>query len=218
VSAPSSAPGGSRRYWAAWRLGGVTGGLLGALTNAGISEEGRAGLVEGVRRGGTLVTTRVPRAIVPRVEAINETSRGKPRGTLRPLSQVLAGNRFDPNAMPYTRRPGSCVNARFMLASRLCLPSRRGWPRNDDGSSISGLGLQPRIYFRCEAPLAIGREFSEIAVILEQLMLGITVVAVVLLLLPFLLLVMAGVGAACCSGSQRPPLCWLLGFLAGVSR
>jgi len=36
-------------------IGGVTGGLLGALTNAGISEEDAQVYVEGVRRGGTLV-------------------------------------------------------------------------------------------------------------------------------------------------------------------
>src|SRR3984893_2303489 len=46
----------------------------------------------------------------------------------------------------------------------------------------------------CAMPLLISAN-PEVAVILEQLLLGIMVVAVVLLLLPFLL-VMAGVGAA----------------------
>src|SRR3954469_21387116 len=35
--------------------GGVTGGLLGALTSAGINEKDAQVLAEGVRRGGTLV-------------------------------------------------------------------------------------------------------------------------------------------------------------------
>jgi hypothetical protein len=42
-------------------IGGVAGGLLGALTNAGISEEDAQVFVEGVRRGGSLVAARVPR-------------------------------------------------------------------------------------------------------------------------------------------------------------
>ncbi|HMJ31900.1 MAG TPA: hypothetical protein VK512_24570, partial [Xanthobacteraceae bacterium] len=50
-------------------IGGVTGGLLGALTNAGISEEDAQVFVEGVRRGGTLVATRVPQSELPRMPA-----------------------------------------------------------------------------------------------------------------------------------------------------
>jgi hypothetical protein len=60
--------------------------------------------------------------------------------------------------------------------------------------SISRLGSSREFTFGVRHPCYWPR-ISEIAVILEQLMLGITVVAVVLLLLPFLL-VMAGVGAA----------------------
>src|SRR3982075_2388452 len=51
-------------------IGGVTGSLLGALTNAGISEEDAQVFVEGVRRGGTLVATRVPETDLPRIEAM----------------------------------------------------------------------------------------------------------------------------------------------------
>jgi hypothetical protein len=56
----------------------------------------------------------------------------------------------------------------------------------------------------CAVALVMGAN-PEVAVILEQLLLGITVAAVVLLLLP-LLLVMAGVGAAI--------LLWFLAFAA----
>jgi hypothetical protein len=55
-------------------IGGVAGGLLGALTNAGISEEDAQVFVEGVRRGGTLVAARVPQAEVPRIEAMMNQS------------------------------------------------------------------------------------------------------------------------------------------------
>lgn len=41
-------------------VGGAAGGLIGALTNSGVSEEDAHVYAEGVRRGGTLVTVRVP--------------------------------------------------------------------------------------------------------------------------------------------------------------
>ena len=50
--------------------GAATGGLIGGLTGAGISEDDAHVYAEGVRRGGTLVTARVPEADKPRVEAI----------------------------------------------------------------------------------------------------------------------------------------------------
>jgi uncharacterized protein (TIGR02271 family) len=50
--------------------GGATGGLIGALTQSGIGEEEAHIYAEGVRRGGTLVTVRVPDADRARVESI----------------------------------------------------------------------------------------------------------------------------------------------------
>jgi hypothetical protein len=82
-------------------VGGVTGGLLGALTNAGIGEEDAQVLVEGVRRGGTLVATRVPQSELPRVEAMMSPSAVKlqERCDLYRKSGWLS---YDPNAVPYT--------------------------------------------------------------------------------------------------------------------
>jgi hypothetical protein len=82
-------------------IGGVTGGLLGALTNAGISEEDAHVFAEGVRRGGTLVAARVPPAEVPRIEPIMNQSavRLEDRCELYHRSGWQA---FDPNAVPYT--------------------------------------------------------------------------------------------------------------------
>jgi hypothetical protein len=81
--------------------GGVTGGLLGALTNAGISEKDAQVLAEGVRRGGTLVAARVPQADVPRIEAVmNPSAVELPE---RSDSYHKSGwQSFDPNAVPYT--------------------------------------------------------------------------------------------------------------------
>ncbi len=43
-------------------VGGATGGLVGALTQAGVSEQDAHVYAEGVRRGGTLLSVRVPEA------------------------------------------------------------------------------------------------------------------------------------------------------------
>jgi hypothetical protein len=50
--------------------GAAAGGLLGGLVGAGISDEHAEVFVEGVRRGGTLVTVRVQDDLVPGVDAI----------------------------------------------------------------------------------------------------------------------------------------------------
>ena len=51
-------------------VGGVTGGIIGALTQSGVSEEDAHVYAEGVRRGGTLLTARVPDADRVRFEGI----------------------------------------------------------------------------------------------------------------------------------------------------
>src|SRR5258706_1175537 len=82
-------------------IGGVTGGLLGALTNAGISEEDAQVFVEGVGRGGTLVAARVPQTEVPRVEAMMNQSAVKLQERCE-LYRKSGWQSFDPNAVPYT--------------------------------------------------------------------------------------------------------------------
>jgi hypothetical protein len=82
-------------------IGGVAGGLLGALTNAGISEEDAQVMVEGVRRGGTLVAVRVPQNEVPRTEAMMNQS-AVDLGERRELYRKSGWQCFDPNAGPYT--------------------------------------------------------------------------------------------------------------------
>ena len=82
-------------------IGGVTGGLLGALTNAGISEEDAQVLVEGVRRGGTLVTARVSPGDVSRIEPMmNRTAVDLQERC--DLYRKSGWQSFDPNATPYT--------------------------------------------------------------------------------------------------------------------
>jgi hypothetical protein len=91
-------------------VGGATGGLLGALTNAGINDDEAQVLVEGVRRGGTVVTTRVPREDVPRTGALMNCN----AVNLRERSEIYrkAGwLTFDPNAPPYTADQVRCERA-----------------------------------------------------------------------------------------------------------
>ena len=50
--------------------GAATGGIVGALTEAGVSKEDASRYAEGVRRGGTLVTARVPDQDRSRLDAL----------------------------------------------------------------------------------------------------------------------------------------------------
>jgi hypothetical protein len=90
--------------------GGVTGGLLVALTNAGINEEDAQVLVEGVRRGGTLVATRAAQEHVPRIEPLMNRSAVNlaERSEIYRKAGWLA---FDPNAPPYTADQVRCERA-----------------------------------------------------------------------------------------------------------
>jgi hypothetical protein len=81
--------------------GGATGGIIGALSQAGVSNEDAHIYAEGVRRGGTLVTARVPDADRARLEAVLDRSAVniQERGAAYRKSGWKA---FDPKATPYT--------------------------------------------------------------------------------------------------------------------
>jgi hypothetical protein len=82
-------------------VGGTAGGIVGALTHAGTSEEDAYVYAEGVRRGGTLVSARVPDADRARCEAILERSSVNIRD--RGAAWRAGGwQSFDPTAAPYT--------------------------------------------------------------------------------------------------------------------
>jgi hypothetical protein len=80
--------------------GGATGGVVGALTQAGVSDEEAPLYAEGVRRGGTLVSARVPDADRARYEAILNQSAVNLRD--RSAAWQKAGwKSYDPSAQPY---------------------------------------------------------------------------------------------------------------------
>jgi len=81
--------------------GGATGGVVGALTQAGISKEEAPVYAEGLRRGGTLVTARVPDGERSRYEsilnrsAVNISERGA-------MYRKTGWSGFDETSGPYS--------------------------------------------------------------------------------------------------------------------
>ena len=80
--------------------GAATGGIVGALTQAGVSEDEAPLYAEGIRRGGTMVTARVPDGDRARYDgllnrsAVNLTDR-------RAAWQKSGWKTFDPASKPY---------------------------------------------------------------------------------------------------------------------
>jgi hypothetical protein len=81
--------------------GAATGGIIGALTQAGISKDDADAYAEGVRRGGTLVTARVPVADRGRLDAILDHSAVNLQDR-RSAWQSSGWNAYDPAAEPYS--------------------------------------------------------------------------------------------------------------------
>lgn len=81
--------------------GAATGGVLGALSEAGVSKDDAETYAEGVRRGGTLVSARVPDADRSKLEAV--LSRSAVDVQSRRASWQKSGwKSFDPAAQPYS--------------------------------------------------------------------------------------------------------------------
>lgn len=80
--------------------GAATGGIIGALTQAGVSDEDAQTYAEGVRRGGTLVTARVPDGDRARMEAaLNQSAVNM--SDRRSAWQKSGWKSFDPASKPY---------------------------------------------------------------------------------------------------------------------
>ena len=81
--------------------GGLTGGVVGALTQAGVSKEDADIYAEGLRRGGAVVSARVPDRDASRLQAlmdrsaVNIAERGK-------AYRQAGWQSFNPKATPYT--------------------------------------------------------------------------------------------------------------------
>ena len=79
--------------------GGAAGGLIGALTQAGVDEADAHVYAEGVRRGGTLVSARVPDGDRARYEAVLDRSAVDIR-TRGEAYRKSGWNRFDASSAP----------------------------------------------------------------------------------------------------------------------
>lgn len=81
--------------------GGTAGGVIGALTHAGVSKEDAHVYAEGIRRGGTLVTARVPDGDRGRYQAIlNQSAIDLTARSAAYRKDGWTG--FDEKASPYT--------------------------------------------------------------------------------------------------------------------
>ena len=83
--------------------GGAAGGIIGALTQAGTSEKEAEVYAEGVRRGGTLLSARVPSEDRSRYESILDRSAVN-IGDRGAEYRSSGWTGFDPAAAPYTDR------------------------------------------------------------------------------------------------------------------
>lgn len=81
--------------------GATAGGIIGALTQSGVSEDEAHVYAEGVRRGGTLVTARVPDADRSKAEAILNQSAVDTKARAD-LYRKSGWKSFDPASKPYT--------------------------------------------------------------------------------------------------------------------
>lgn len=82
-------------------LGATSGGILGALMKAGVSEEDAHVYAEGVRRGGTLVTARVDEARADSANAILKNANGVDVAARRQEYAAEGWERFDEASEPY---------------------------------------------------------------------------------------------------------------------
>lgn len=81
--------------------GVATGGLVGALISTGVDEEEAAVLAESVRRGGTLVTVRVPDEEVGRIEGLLSIHRPTDVAARAAGWRTEGWKTFDREAPPY---------------------------------------------------------------------------------------------------------------------
>ena len=83
-------------------VGGAAGGLLGALANAGVPEDAAHVYAEGIRRGGTLVSVRVPDDRAETIAAILHNAAGVDIDARRSDYLAEGWTGFDEDAAAYS--------------------------------------------------------------------------------------------------------------------
>lgn len=84
--------------------GGAVGGLVGGLTSEGVSEERAHVYAEGVRRGGTLVSARVPDDRASEAQEILDNEASVDLTARERVYREEGWSRFDPDAPVYTSK------------------------------------------------------------------------------------------------------------------
>jgi len=95
-------------------VGAAAGGLVGALTKAGVPEDDAHVYAEGVRRGGTLVTARVADAMADSARRIIHGERAVDLAGRRSAYQSQGWARFDDHAPPFTAAEITAERARYL--------------------------------------------------------------------------------------------------------
>ncbi|WP_426128935.1 hypothetical protein [Pararhizobium sp. PWRC1-1] len=94
-------------------VGGAAGGIVGALTESGVDERDAHVYAEGIRRGGTLVTARVPDAQATGAQAILQRSNWVDLPTRRAAYEGEGWSSFDEKADPYSQSAIDAERARY---------------------------------------------------------------------------------------------------------
>jgi hypothetical protein len=81
--------------------GAATGGVVGALTQMGVTSEDADVYAEGLRRGGAVVSARVPDADASRLQSVLDSSAVRITDRAA-LYRKTGWVKFDPKAQPYT--------------------------------------------------------------------------------------------------------------------
>jgi glutamate 5-kinase len=93
--------------------GSAAGGVLGALTQAGVGKDETDIYAESLRRGGAVVSSRVPDADASRLQAVLDSSAVKAADRAA-LYRKSGWKTFDPTAAPYTAEQAKKERSLYM--------------------------------------------------------------------------------------------------------
>ena len=99
--------------------GGATGGIVGALRHAGHTEEDANVYSEGVRRGSTLLTARIPDDMADEAVTLLQQHNGVDAATRGQDYRSTGWTRFDENAGPYTSGSTSTDSTTGSMQNRM---------------------------------------------------------------------------------------------------
>lgn len=95
-------------------VGAAAGGLVGGLTEAGVPEHDAHVYAEGVRRGGTLVTAKVPDAMASEAQATLQRHRSVDLNSRASAYRESGWTKFDETAPAYSADEVQSERARYM--------------------------------------------------------------------------------------------------------